>query len=241
VGLPVAVLIHTVTAWIFATQASRSWWNSALLAPDFIAKAVASGTALVLVVSILVVGKENFAQHNRAFRSLAHITAGALAVHFFFLLNELLIRGWWASPEELEPLRLIFAGYGWLYVMELALPAFTMFYFFTARGKASPGSLLLGSFLVFPGILANRFLLMPPAYNLFPLHLSLPGVEVEGWNYPVALGEYTPDGTVFVDFWSYAPSAVEIAVTLLPFAVILLTVSLLLRWGNFRPEAQNPA
>ncbi|GFN23629.1 NrfD/PsrC family molybdoenzyme membrane anchor subunit [Thermanaeromonas sp. C210] len=238
VGLPVAVLIHTVTAWIFATQASRNWWNSALLAPDFIAKAVASGTGLVLVVSLLVVGREGFDRHRAAFHSLAHITAGALMVHFFFTANELLVRWWWGSPEELSPLHLLFGRYGWLYFLELALPAFTMVYFLTARGKATRTSLLLGSLVVFPGILANRLLLMPAAYNLFPLHLSLPGVEVEGWNYPIALGEFRPDGTIFVDFWSYVPSAVEVAVTLLPFGLVLLTISLMLRWGNFWPEGK---
>jgi len=33
IGLPIAVLIHTITALIFSTQASRSWWNTPVLPP----------------------------------------------------------------------------------------------------------------------------------------------------------------------------------------------------------------
>lgn len=82
VGLPVAILIHTVTALIFATQASRGWWNTAVLPPDFVSVAVASGTALVLVISLFAVGKEQFDQHKGAFQIMALIVAGSLVVHF---------------------------------------------------------------------------------------------------------------------------------------------------------------
>ncbi|HHY61328.1 MAG TPA: polysulfide reductase NrfD, partial [Clostridia bacterium] len=99
VGLPVAVLIHTVTALIFATQGSRSWWHTAVLPPDFIAVAVASGTALVMTIMLLALGREGLKRHAGAFRILSGIIAGALVIHFFFLAVDLIVHGWWGGPE----------------------------------------------------------------------------------------------------------------------------------------------
>jgi dimethyl sulfoxide reductase membrane subunit len=56
VSLPVAVLVHSVTAWIFGFLVARPFWNTAILAPLFISSALVSGTALVLLVAWTVRG-----------------------------------------------------------------------------------------------------------------------------------------------------------------------------------------
>ncbi|PRR68603.1 NrfD/PsrC family molybdoenzyme membrane anchor subunit [Neomoorella humiferrea] len=236
VGLPVAILIHTITALIFATQASRGWWYTAVLPPDFIAVAVASGTALVLVIALLVAGKERFNQYAGAFNTLARITAGALAVHFFFVAMDILIHWWWGSPEALGVLSLVFNRYVPLYLVEIVLPAFVMIYFFTAKARRSPRNLLWGCFLLFAGVFVHRLMLMFPAFNQYPLSLSLPGMEVEGWHYPVAVGTYQANAPVFVGSWPYMPTVLEVAVDLLPFGLALLIIALLVGSYNFLPE-----
>ncbi|MDN5362785.1 MAG: dimethyl sulfoxide reductase rane subunit [Moorella sp. (in: firmicutes)] len=235
VGLPVAILIHTITALIFATQASRGWWYTAILPPDFIAVAVASGTALVLVVSLVVAGRERFDQYAGAFQTLARIAAGALVVHFFFVAMDLLIHWWWGSPEAIGILSLVFNRYAPVYLVEIALPAFVMVYFFSEKGGRSAGSLLLGCALLFTGVFAHRLMLMFPAFNQFPLSLSLAGMEVEGWHYPVAVGEFKAGAPVFAGSWPYVPTLFEVAVALLPFGLALLIISLLVSSYNFLP------
>ena len=49
-----AILLLCVDAWIFSLQQSREMWHSAVLAPWFIASALASGTALVLLLAAAV-------------------------------------------------------------------------------------------------------------------------------------------------------------------------------------------
>ena len=44
VGLPAAILLHSITAWIFGLQIARGFWYSAIMAPLFIASALVSGT-----------------------------------------------------------------------------------------------------------------------------------------------------------------------------------------------------
>ncbi|OIQ07604.1 putative hydrogenase 2 b cytochrome subunit [Moorella thermoacetica] len=238
VGLPVAILIHTITALIFATQASRGWWYTAILPPDFIAVAVASGTALVLVIAILVVGKDGFNQYAGAFNILARIIAGALAVHFFFVAMDILIHWWWGSPEALSTLGLVFKRYGPVYLVEIALPALVMVYFFSEKGGRSAGSLLLGCALLFTGVFAHRLMLMFPAFNQFPLSLSLPGMEVEGWHYPIAVGVFKAGAPVFAGSWPYVPTIFELAVDLLPFGLALLVISLMVSAYSFLPQEQ---
>ena len=50
VALVCAVLVHSVTAWIFGLQQGREMWHTALLAPWFVSSALVCGTALVMVV-----------------------------------------------------------------------------------------------------------------------------------------------------------------------------------------------
>ncbi len=52
VALVCAVLVHSVTAWIFGLQQGREMWHTALLAPWFVSSALVCGTALVMTVAI---------------------------------------------------------------------------------------------------------------------------------------------------------------------------------------------
>ena len=48
-ALPIAILVHTVTAWIFGLQIAREGWHSAIMGPLFVASAMDSGLALLLI------------------------------------------------------------------------------------------------------------------------------------------------------------------------------------------------
>ena len=54
VALPAAVLVHSITAWIFGLQISRGFWYSAIMPPLFICSALVSGLALVIIVALLI-------------------------------------------------------------------------------------------------------------------------------------------------------------------------------------------
>ena len=52
VALVCAVMVHSVTAWIFGLQQSHEMWHTALLAPWFVSSALVCGTALVIATVI---------------------------------------------------------------------------------------------------------------------------------------------------------------------------------------------
>jgi len=49
-SIPLAISIHTVTAFLYNGMAARPYWNSAILAPRFLASAFCSGPAVLLVL-----------------------------------------------------------------------------------------------------------------------------------------------------------------------------------------------
>ncbi|MDR0514825.1 MAG: polysulfide reductase NrfD [Coriobacteriaceae bacterium] len=66
IALIAAILVHSVTAWIFGLQIGHDLWYTALLAPWFVSSALVCGLALVLVVVMglkkagyLVLAQEN--------------------------------------------------------------------------------------------------------------------------------------------------------------------------------------
>ena len=52
VALPAAILLHSITAWIFGLQISRGFWYSSIMAPMFIASALVSGLGLVILLAL---------------------------------------------------------------------------------------------------------------------------------------------------------------------------------------------
>ena len=225
VALPFAIAIHTVTALIFATQNTEEWWHTAVLPPDFIAMAVASGGALVLILAIIFAGKDRFAEQLDAFRTMAKIIAGALAVHFFFVLMELILAAWTGSLETSALLGMLFGKYGWLYAVEIILPAIAMVMFFTAKGTATKGALFTGAAFVLVGTLVHRLMLLLPAFNESGMSFSvLTSGGMTAWLYPVSIGRMV-DGSAFATVWNYAPTGMEFLVSLLPVGIMLAIIA----------------
>jgi molybdopterin-containing oxidoreductase family membrane subunit len=227
-GLPFAVLIHTVTALIFATQSARPWWNTAALPPDFISIAVASGTALVMLVTICVFGRKANEKQRQTCSLLARITAVSLIVHFFLTAMELILTFWWGSAESDALFSVIFGSFGWLYALELILPAVVMILFFNRRLSTSPPFLICGSLLLFAGVFAHRLMLLFPAFGE-TLTLAIPSAGIESWVYPIASGRISATGMQFVSVWDYLPTGVELAIVLLPLGLVLFIITLGLR------------
>ncbi|MDR1082635.1 MAG: polysulfide reductase NrfD [Coriobacteriales bacterium] len=225
VGLPFAVLIHTVTALIFATQVSHHWWNTAVLPPDFVAMAVASGSALVLIICMFTVGKRGFAEHADAFNIMAKVVAGALVVHFFFTLIELLLNAWNGSTQGQELVHILFNEYAALYLAELIFPAIAMIMFFMRRFSYNRPALLIGSILVIVGAFAHRMMLLYPAFNEPALSLNVAGASIKPWVVPLSTGRPDLAGAFFSTSFAYVPSLLEWGVTMLPFGIALTVIA----------------
>ncbi len=93
VALVCAVLVHSVTAWIFGLQQAHGMWHTALLAPWFVSSALVCGTALVMVVCMALskAGYLEFSRENLV--RLAKLLGAFLVVDLYFFGCDLLTEG----------------------------------------------------------------------------------------------------------------------------------------------------
>lgn len=110
ITLPVAVLVHSVTAWIFGLLVARPFWNTALMAPLFISSALVSGTALLIVVAHIAERKTDFAPPERSFGDLGRLMLWFIAVDAFLLFAEVLTTYASGVPDHVDQLNVLLFG-----------------------------------------------------------------------------------------------------------------------------------
>ena len=224
-SLVAAVGIHVITAWVFSTQGARDWWFSASLAPDFVAAALASGTALVLLVAVLTCGIQD--ELRQAYRTLAVLIAVAFFVHLFLMYNDMFIHAWYGAEETAETLGITLKDYRLAHLFEVLAPLAAVILLLNSRTRKRAGLVAASSALVIAGIFVHRYLLMPGAFERVPLTLVPLGLQGPRWSVPIASGRYDQALDTFVTHWPYFPSGVEIAIFLgvLAFMVLLVLVA----------------
>jgi molybdopterin-containing oxidoreductase family membrane subunit len=84
-----AISIHTVTAFLYCGLGGRPFWNTALLAPRFLASAFVSGPAFILVVLRVIRVGTDFPIPAGATRLLVQIIRVAAAINLVMLFSEL--------------------------------------------------------------------------------------------------------------------------------------------------------
>lgn len=240
VALPVAILIHTVTALIFATQNGHAWWHTAMLPADFIAMAVASGGALVLLIALAVLGRSRWSAYADGLATIARISAVALAVHFFFVAVELVLLAWTGGGESAALLGALTGSYGLLYAIELVLTLAAMVLFFTRTGSRTPSLLIGGSVVALVGTLVHRLMLLYPEF--FSSGLSFVTAMGADWLYPLSTGRYLETGQAFASTYAYVPNFIEVGVALLPFGLLLVMLALIAgRYPMIAEQSETPS
>ena len=88
-SIPMAVGIHTVTAFLYNALPARPFWNSALLAPRFLASAFCSGPAILLILFQILRKVTKFEIKDEAIWKIAELMVYAMFIYVFFTVAEL--------------------------------------------------------------------------------------------------------------------------------------------------------
>jgi molybdopterin-containing oxidoreductase family membrane subunit len=110
IALPAAVLVHSVTAWIFGLLVARPFWNTALLAPMFVSSALVSGTALLIVVAEVVERTSDWDPPDEVFPDLGKLMLWFLGADAFLLFAEILTTYASRVPDHVEQLNVLLVG-----------------------------------------------------------------------------------------------------------------------------------
>ena len=101
-SIPWAVAIHTVTAYLYNGLGARPFWNTAILAPRFLASAFCSGPALCIIIFQLVRKFTKFKVKDEALFKIAEMVAIAMGINFLLLgaevFKELYTDSWHKAP-----------------------------------------------------------------------------------------------------------------------------------------------
>ncbi|MEM3434434.1 MAG: NrfD/PsrC family molybdoenzyme membrane anchor subunit [Candidatus Methanomethyliaceae archaeon] len=226
IALPTAVLVHSITAWIFGLQIARPVWHTALLAPLFVISALDSGLAMLLLV---LMGLERLG-YMKLEKSLLATLAGLLAVlvmvDVFFVFSEILTALYPAEERMMAYIDLLLDGslapFFW---GEIILGVVIPFVLLVVRARRESKTVVgIASACVVVGVFFKRVWLLFSAY-LLPLINNPPGITLGKYQVPAT--ETWGSVNIWATAGSYTPTLVEwlIFVGIFAFGALLYT------WG----------
>jgi molybdopterin-containing oxidoreductase family membrane subunit len=206
-SVPMAVGIHTVTAFLYNGLAARPYWNSSILAPQFLASAFCSGPAILLVVLQLLRRFTRFEIQDAAISKIAELMAYAMFLNLFLHGAEA-FKEFYSNTQHLLFTRYWYFGigahrtlvpYAWSAVA-LNLLAFALF--ISPKTRRNLITLNIGCLATYAGVYIEK-----------GMGLIIPGLT------PDTLGE----------IYEYYPTVTELRVAAGIFAVGFLLFTLMLK------------
>jgi Ni/Fe-hydrogenase subunit HybB-like protein len=83
-----AISIHTVTAFLYSGLGGRPFWNSAVIAPRFLASAFGAGPAFLILTLQVIGANTSYKVPPRALMTLRNIVTVAMTINMFLLGSE---------------------------------------------------------------------------------------------------------------------------------------------------------
>ena len=206
-SIPMAVSIHTVTAFLYSGLPARPFWNAAILAPRFLASAFCSGPAIILILLQILRRTAGLRIKDEAIWKIAELMAYAIAINLFLLACEV-FREYYSDTHHLLHTQYLYfgldgsgglAGYAWTSV-GCTLIALVIFMVPTTRKNFM--TLNVGCVLLYIGVYIEK-----------GIGLVIPGL--------------TPD--VLGEIYLYRPSLTEVQVGAGIFGVGFLVFTLMLK------------
>jgi Ni/Fe-hydrogenase subunit HybB-like protein len=223
-SIPMAVGIHTVTAFLYNGLAARPYWNSSILAPQFLASAFCSGPAILLILVQVLRRFTAFEIQDEAIWKIAELMAYAMFLNLFLHGAEV-FKEYYSDTQHLLNTRYWFSGlgshrtlvpYAWTAVA-LNVSAFLLF--IVPAGRRNWVTLNIGCLATYVGCYIDK-----------GMGLIIPGLT------PDALGE----------IYEYTPSITELRVAAGVFALGFLVFTLMLKvavpisLGEFQHSRATP-
>jgi molybdopterin-containing oxidoreductase family membrane subunit len=202
-----AFAIHLVTAFLFEGLPARPFWNNPLMGPRFLASAFAAGPALITVVLIIIHFTTTFKIETQVFNKLRRIIVVSAIINLIMLFSEIFKEFYLPTHHSLPAVYLYFGLKGHNALVPWIWTAISMNLLGTLAlafnpGRNNPKVLFPACVLLFLGIWIEK-----------GMGLIVPGLV------PSPLGEVV----------NYAPSWVEVSITLGILALGIFVVTMLIR------------
>ena len=205
--IPVAMAIHTVTSWLFASTL-RVGWDSTIFGPYFISGAFVAGCAVLIVVMFFISKSYDLEKYitEEHFDKMGKLLVLVSLVYLYFNINEYLVPAYKMKKADAHHFETLFFG----------AHAF-MFWSVQIMG------------LILPIIL----LLFKPMRKPYPIMLIGISVAICSWFkrllivVPTMEHPFLPIQNVPQNFKVYSPTVVEMSVTMGSLLMVAIIVTLL--------------
>ncbi|NOY36194.1 MAG: polysulfide reductase NrfD [Chlorobi bacterium] len=206
-SIPMAVSIHTVTAFLYNALPARPYWNSALLAPRFLASAFCSGPAILLILFQILRKYTKFEIQDKVLWKIAEYMVYAMSIYLFFSIAEF-FKEFYSDTEHIIFWKYLLFGignnreivfYSWSSII-MGTAAFFLYLIPTTRKNLF--TMNIGAILIYASVYIEK-----------GIALVIPG--------------FTPD--VLGQFYIYTPSMVEIKTAVMIFALGSLLFTFLVK------------
>jgi molybdopterin-containing oxidoreductase family membrane subunit len=205
--IPVALAIHTVTSWLFASTL-RVGWDSTIFGPYFVTGAFVSGAAAVIIAMFFFRNNYKLKEYitEMHFDHMAKLLVLVSLVYLYFNINEFLVPAYKMRNAEYHHLHALFAGshaimFWSVQILGLVLPIILLLF----KPMRKPRPALVIALFVLAGAWLKRFLIVVPTLE-----------------HP-----YLPIQNVPENFHFYVPTGPEIMLTLAPIAGVLVIITII--------------
>ncbi len=178
VALVCAVLVHSVTAWIFGLQQSHEMWHTALLAPWFVSSALVCGTGLVMCAAVALRAAGYLKWEQADLVKLAKLLAVFLLVDLYFFGCDLLTEGFPAASGAEIVTMLVSGPLAPFFWGEIILSVLAVIICVVPQLRTSPLLVVAGIFAI-AAIFCKR------------VQLLVGGFQVANIDWPAVLTPYT--------------------------------------------------
>jgi Ni/Fe-hydrogenase subunit HybB-like protein len=205
--IPVALGIHTVTSWLFAST-TRPGWDSTIFGPYFVSGAFVSGCGAVIIAMYFFMKSYKLEKYitENLFDKMGKLLVLVSLVYLYFNINEFLVPAYKMKKFDAVHIREIFTGsyallFWFVQIFGLILPIIILLF----KKARRPLPMLVIAIFVFVCAWLKRLIIVVPTQ----LHPNLPIQNVP---------EY---------FKFYTPTLIETAITMASFILVLMIVTIL--------------
>lgn len=205
--IPVALAIHTVTSWLFAST-SRVGWDSSIFGPYFVTGAFVSGSAAVIIAMFFY--RKNYKLHDYItdlhFDKMGKLLVLVSLIYLYFNLNEFMVPGYKMKKFDAIHLKDLFAGshaimFWSIQILGLVLPIILLLF----KKMRKPTPMMVIALFVIIGAWFKRYIIVIPTME----HPFLPIQNVP------------------LNFKIYSPTIIEALITIAPIILVLIIITVL--------------
>ncbi len=163
IGIPLAILVHGYTGFILAFGKARALWNTALMPILFLASAIVSGIALMILVYSI---KEGFFSKSKSINrdlvfSMGKLLAWAIVFDLFLVGCDLIVLSISHTDAQAAAHLILFGKFSFMFIIvENLLGKIVPLFLLLIPRFRTLGTVIIASILVIIGIFFMRYIVV---------------------------------------------------------------------------------